>query len=76
MDRSVAALLVDNANEAADYLDWVKYEGDLTRYPHVAEEMLGIAQRSTAEFLWHFIEDAIKVTGSPVKIGLSTMSVA
>lgn len=62
-DRPAALLLAANANAAADYFDWVRHEGDMTRFHQVAAAMLANAQRTTAGLLRHFAEEAAKAGG-------------
>jgi len=59
--RSLSALLVDNAVAAADFFDWVRYEGDDSFYHKSTEVLLPLAQRSTAGLFQTF---AVQVLSS------------
>lgn len=47
-DLSPQSLIINNAHVAADFFNWVRYEGDDTLYSKAAEALLPIAQRTTA----------------------------
>jgi phospholipase C len=51
---SPSALLIDNAVAAADFFDWVRYEGDDAFYHKSTAVLLPMAQRSTAGLFQNF----------------------
>lgn len=74
--QPAATLLMGNACVAADYFDWVRYEGDTSRFRQVTAEVLALAQRSTAGLLLTFAEEAFKAAGNLLKDSRMSRSVA
>lgn len=66
--RPAPYLLLSNAHTAADLFDWVKYEGDETRFHKATDLLLALAQRTTAGLFWQFADELGKA-----KPGLTNM---
>lgn len=64
--RPVTSLLLANACTAADYFDWVKTEGDESRFHQATGPLLALAQRTTSGLLWHFADDVSKELATPL----------
>ena len=63
--RPTPSLLLSNAHTAADFLDWVKNEGDETRFAEATDILLPLAQRTTAGLFWQFANKLFKVGQNP-----------
>ena len=55
-------LTVKNAEVAADFFDWVCYEGDEIFYDKVTSKLLPLAQRSTAGLFLKYAQEMLKTT--------------
>jgi len=55
--RDVNTLILNNACIAADFFDWVRTEGDETRYSNSTELLLPLAQRTTAGLFHAFVTE-------------------
>jgi phospholipase C len=53
----VNSLINNNACVAADFFDWVRYEGDDTHYNRSTAILLPLAQRTTAGLFYAFIKE-------------------
>ncbi|SDF69214.1 zinc dependent phospholipase C family protein [Sporomusa acidovorans] len=51
------SLILNNAHIAADFFDWVRYEGDDSLYNMAAEVLLPLAQKTTAGLFQAFVTD-------------------
>jgi len=54
-------LVIKNAEAAADFFDWVRYEGDAIFYGKVTSNLLPLAQRSTAGLFLSFAQELSRV---------------
>ncbi|MGE4589514.1 MAG: zinc dependent phospholipase C family protein [Acidaminococcaceae bacterium] len=61
-----AVLSIKNAEIAADFYDWVCYEGDEIFYDKVTNKLLPLAQRSTAGLFLKYAEEMLKLTANQI----------
>ena len=59
-------LTVKNAEIAADFFDWVCYEGDEIFYDKVTSKLLPLAQRSTAGLFLNYAQEMLKLTANQI----------
>jgi phospholipase C len=74
--RPAPSLIMSNAHTAADFFDWVKYEGDETCFEKATPTLLSLAQRTTAGLFWQFATEAVKLGRATRHPWLLPMSVA